>query len=541
MLLPIFLHILVVAGTAIFMFLINGHKAFHSRPISITRADGSVYTHSGYVSVQSDIITIISFLSSIARTIGAWKASGILWRCVFLFMEQGQVSMKGVKKILAKRPLSPKDLSNKHHFILFSALLLVSFCLEYASPVLTASITWSPTFAYFRSDRPINNLPGNAPGISLQQYRTNQASVLQLVATSAAMGDVTWGTTGTNSTLLTRVIPDIDSLPNQSQIQNITIPYFAVDAFEWIQDPNSTLTTEQKAVLFNYTGYSPYVTPVGWLGLIPDQQWGPLSNENMTDPLTVSETRVLSLRTKFASSGASGCQGDDNTIVTVPPEVGRYHYSTNGSDECFVFARLTYRAGTALCKNCASTSPAVFQSDRNLLTLAPDSLTAEALAISPYVGMNLMVTQWAFPPDPPFKDAKERTIEFLSRSYQASWSSLTDSLGQRSLTTDVQIAVPTTQAYVTKWRVLFWVGLHLIVILAAVFSFAMHQSTSYPFLSNPALAVLFLDTEELRRREVWGENDPWEPDVNAPDVMLSLADGGSSRRRIIVSHNPKKE
>lgn len=515
------------------MFLINGHKAFLSRPISITRADGSVYSPPGYVLIQTDVMTILSFLSSIARTIGAWKASGILWRCVFLFMEQGQVSLNGVKKILARRPLSPKDLSNKRHFLLFSSLLLVTICLEFASPILTGSIAWNPSFAYFRSDKPVD-LRGNVPGLSLQQYRTNQAVVLQMVATSAAMGDITWGTIGTNSTLLTRVVPDIDSLPNQSLLQNISIPYFAVDALEWIQDPNSTLTTEQKAILFNYTGYSPYVTTVGWLGLIPDQQWGPLSNENMTDPLTVSETRVLSLRTKFASSGSSGCQGDDDTI---PSEVGRYHYSTNGSDECFVFARLTYRAGAAFCKNCVSTSPSVIQSDRNLLSLTPDSLTAEALAISPYVGMNLMVTEWAVPP---IDSTKDRAIEFLSRSYQAAWSSLTDSLGQKSFTSDVQYAVPTTQAKVTTWRVLFWVALHLIVMLAALFSFASHQSTSYPWLRNPALAVLFLDTEELRRREVWGENDPWEPDPKTPDVTLSLADGGSNRRRIVV-HHPVKE
>jgi hypothetical protein len=388
------MHVLIVAGTTIFMFLINGHKAFRSRPILITRADGSVYSQTGYVSVQTDITTVVTFLSSIARTIGAWNSAGILWRCVFLFMEKGEVSLKGVQRILAKRPVSSNDLKKKVHFLLFSALFLVSFCLDYASPVLAGSLNWVPTIAYFRSDKPVINLRGNAPGITLQQYR-NQAFVLQLVGASAAMGDITWGTTGTSSTLLTRVIPDIDSLPNQSLLQNITIPYFAVDAFEWIQDPNSTLTTEQRTVLFNYTGYSPYVTPNGWLGLIPDQQWGPLSNDNMTEPIAVSETRVLSLRTKAPSSGNSGCQGDDDTI---PSEVGRYHYSVNDTEECFVFARLTYRAGVARCENCATTAPAVFQADRNLLTLAPDPLTAEALAISPYVGTNFMVTEWAFPP-----------------------------------------------------------------------------------------------------------------------------------------------
>lgn len=230
------------------------------------------------------------------------------------------------------------------------------------------------------------------------------------------------------------------------------------------------------------------------------------------------------------------CQGDDS----IPSDVGRYHYSANGSEECFVFAQLTYRAGVAHCANCKSTAPAVIQSDRSRLTLAPDSLTAEALAITPYVGMNLMVTEWALPPSPPFNTTKDIAIEFLSRSYQSAWSSLTDALGAKTFNTDVQIAVPTTQAYVTKWRVLLWVGLHIIVASASVFSFALHQNTSYPWLEDPGFAVLFLDTEELRRREVWGENDPWKPNVHTPDVMLSLASGGSRRRRIIV-RNPMQK
>ena len=537
LLLPICAHVVSIAGTAIFMFMINGHQAFPSRHITITRFDGSVYSPTGYLLIQSEVMTILSFLSSIARTIGAWKASGILWRCIFLFMEQGSVSLKGIKRILGRLPIHPDDVSMKRHFVFFSALLLVSFCLDYASPVLTGSITWIPSIAYFPGDRPVSNLAGNFPGISLQQYATSQAFVGQLVATAVAMGDLTWGTTGNNSTLLTRVVPNIDSLPIQSLLQNITIPYFAVDDFEWILDPNSTLTTEQFTILFDYTGYNPYVTPLGWVGLIPDQQWGPLSDQTMTDPRSVSETRILSLRTYYASSGNSGCVNDDPTI---PSDVGRYHYSVNGSDECFVFAQLTYRAGVAVCDNCEETAPAVIQSDQNLLSLAPDSMTAQALAITPYVGSSLMVTGWALPQNPPFNGTQQNATEFLSRSYQSAWSSLTDSLGDHSLDSNVQSAVQATQAYILKWRVALWIALHLVVVSAGLFSFILHQSTSYPWLEDPDFAVLFLDTEQLRRREVWGQNDPWTSKAGTPPVSLSLVDGGSNRRRIIVHNNPIK-
>jgi hypothetical protein len=151
--------------------------------------------------------------------------------------------------------------------------------------------------------------------------------------------------------------------------------------------------------------------------------------------------------------------------------------------------------------------------------------------------MNLMVTGWALPGNPPFGTTQDRAVQFLSRSYQSAWSSLTDALGAPNANTPVQIAVPTTQADVTKWRVLLWVALHLIVMLASLFSFALHQRTSYPWLEDPDFAALFLNTEELRRREVWEETDPWKPNAHIPDVTVSLGYGGSNRRRIIV-HNP---
>jgi len=332
------------------------------------------------------------------------------------------------------------------------------------------------------------------------------------------------------------VVPEINALSNGSLIQNITIPYFVVDKFEWIQNPNSTLTPQQIAILFPYTGYNPYVTPVGWLALVPDQQWGPLSNPNMTDPLSVSETRLLSLRMNSLPNNP-GCVDNNPTL---PADVGRYHHTVNGSDECFVFAQVTYRAGVAVCDNCPTTAPAVIQRDQNLLTLSSDPLTAEALAITPYVGMSLMVTGWVIPSNPPFNAMQDQAVQFLSRSYQSAWSSLTDSLGDPSFTTPVQIAVPTSQADIAKWRVLLWVGFHLIVMSAGIFSFILQQSATYPWLQDPTFAVLFLDTDELRRSEVWGESDPWKPNAGVPNVMLSLVDGGNIRRRLTTLNPTQK-
>jgi len=529
---PFGFHIPVVVATVVFMFLIDGRQFFpgSSRTIYAARADGTPYRQPGNVVLQTDIVTIINMFASLSRITGTWEAAGILWRCSFLFMEKGGISLKGVKRILTGMPLYPKDVTLQRHSIVFLLLLMANYILGGASLVLSGSITWNPALDFVTSDRPLVGVPHNLPGLSLQDYRQNPDMVHTVVATSAAMADVTWGTLGTNSTWMTRVLQTVNFLSNGSTIQNITVPFFSVDNFEWIKDPNSTLTPQQQALVFSSTPYSPYVTAGGWLGLIPDVAWGPLTtgNTSMPEPLVVSETRILSLRLNDAQPGQC-----NNAEESIPSDVGRYRHLNGTREECFAFAKVIYRAGVALCADCLLTAPAVIQSPHTL-TLAPDSLTAEALAIAPYVGMNLMATGWAFPPPDRFPKMQDSAVEFLSRSYQATWNSLTDTFGEKGLATNLRLSVLTTQASVMKWRVWLWVLLHLFSIAARLFFYADHRSTRYPWLDSPAFAALFLDTEALR-----DECDSWKPDENLPNVMLKLENGDNRRRRIVVDVGSK--
>lgn len=522
----------MIVASVIFVFLINGHQFYpgSGHRILVTRADGSTFLRPGYVVLQSDIITIIGYFATITRTVSAWRLGGILWRSSFLFMDRGGISLEGVGRILEDghfKPLLPKHLAVKRHFFIFQSLLFARFCLDYASPILSGSVSWTPSLGFVPSDRPFQDIPRNAPGLSLQDYRQNPGTMSEVIATSAAMGDVTWGTTGNNSTMMTRVLQGGDLLPIGSTFQTLTVPFFVVELFQWIKDPNSTLTLQQQTLLFNYAGYSPYITRNGWLGLIPDTAWGPLTNTNMTDPAIVAETRILSIRLNVTSPGGLNNKCD-NVDDTIPSDVGRYHYSTSTSEECFVFAQVTYRAGVARCDNCTSVSPAVIQRSASQLTPIPDSLTAEALAIAPYVGTNLMATGWA---DPPIARTQDHAIEFLSRTYQSAWNALTSTFGERSVATDVHLSVSMTQASVTKWRVWIWVVFHLVAIAVDLVFVAEHRLARHPWVDNPDLAALFLNTEELRG--LWGSNDPWRRG-DMPDVMLRLADSEGGARRIIV-------
>ena len=512
------------------MFKINGLHFYPgtSRSITATRFDGSLYHPPGYVILQSDITSIIAVFASLARTAGMWEAGGIMWRCSFLFMEQGGISLKGVKGILTGKPLHPSHFALKRHYFVFSLLLMANFILDFSSTILSGSITWKPTLDLVPSDRALSDVPHNKPGSTLETYRRDPNTI---VATSVAMGDVTWGTLGTNSTWMTRVLQTVNLLSNGSTLHNITLPFFFVDNFEWIKDPDATLTSQQKALLIDNVSYNPHVMQVNnSQGLIPDVRWGPLTTNVTPEPRVVSETRILSLRLQ---PGPRGC--DIPHEAQIPSDVNQYHHLYNTTEECFVFAQVTYRAGVALCADCLLTAPAVIQQSPYSLTLLPDSLTEEALAIAPHVGTTLLSSAWAYPPEEqPFPKVQDRAGEFLSRSYQSAWNALTDSSGERSLTTNLKLSVKTTEALVTKWRVLVWVFLHLFPIFAKLFFYANHRSTSYPWLDSPSFDALFLDTEELRNA-----CDSWNPDENLPDAMLKLADPGSRRRRIVVNPGQK--
>ena len=533
---PFAIHIPVVAAVTVFMFMIHGHHFYPGFRVGITRSidtDGTTYRLPGYVILQSDITTIIATFASLSRTICMWEAGGIMWRCSLLFMEQGGISLKGVKRILTGRPLYPRHLTVKRHYFVFSLLLMANFILDFSSTVLSGSISWKPALNFVPSDGPLLKVPHNKPGNSLESYKKNPNTV---IATSVAMGDVTWGTLGTNSRSMTRVLQSANFLSIGSTLQNITVPYFFVDNFEWIKDPDATLTSQQKTLLVDDNIYNPYVdtTVDHSQGLIPDERWGPLTTNLTPGPHFVSEKRILSLRLTRTTSQPGGlprgCDKYDEALI--PSDVGQYHHLRNTTDECFVFAQVTYRAGVALCANCALTAPAVIQQSPSSLTLAPDSLTGEALAIAPYVGMTLLASGWAYPDD--FPTVQDRAVEFLSRSYQSAWNALTDNSGEHSLATNLTLSVKTTEAHVTKWRVLLWVLLHLFPAAAKLFFYADHRSTSYPWLDSPPFDALFLDTEELRN-----VCDSWNPDEKLPDVMLKLADANSRRRRIVVDARQK--
>jgi len=106
--LPFLAHLSFVALTSFVLLYYVNSRHFHTthHHNQIIQADGST-TPSEYYILQSDIMTIVSILASVARILGAWWATDITWHCIFLFMEKGGLSLQGVERMFGGFPLFP--------------------------------------------------------------------------------------------------------------------------------------------------------------------------------------------------------------------------------------------------------------------------------------------------------------------------------------------------------------------------------------------------------------------------------------------------
>ena len=545
--LPFLAHSSFVALTSfVLLYYVDG-RHFHTtfRRDQIIQADGST-TLSEYYILQSDITTMVSILASVARILGAWWATDIICRCIFLFMEKGGLSLQGVECMLGGFPSFPSH-STLGNQIVFLAVLGAIFSLNFYSSILTGSITWKPGYTLSHGSKPVTNITRGATGNSLQDFLVYNLTQTQVYFTSAIMANAAWGGGGGNLTTMKRVLPSTQLLSNGSIIHNVTIPYFAVDDFTWIKNPDSVLTKAQTDVACDVGPSSPFSSRKGLLGLVPDNLWGPLKendSQSMREPHVENRTRLLVIRTKWVPLGADGqltgegCQQDGPDGLDIPPDVGRHRAVHPGaSDECFVFAWVRVRAGVAQCQSCPITLPTVVQHDGNQnppLRLEPDALTSQAIAISAIVGTWMILFNYGVPSPNAISDIQPRAVELLSRAYQVAWNSLTEQFGMELEETELEIAVKTSQAFVQKWRVYFWISLHLVVLVIGLCFTAWHLIRyKQPWVANPAFAAFCLDTNIVKEKLQGMGVDPWQPRPTLPHLMLGLENAGSSVRRVV--------
>ncbi|KDN34632.1 hypothetical protein RSAG8_12294, partial [Rhizoctonia solani AG-8 WAC10335] len=425
---PLIVHALMAVGIAAIVIIYVDHRDFNlerRRPF-VKLEDGTMVPWVHYSPLQTDITTALSIMLAVLRLITACWLGPLSWRCAFVLMEEFGLRPRQLHILvsygISVTPLSGTPRKDKRilQFIV-CAVLLVVLPVHLAAPVLTGSIAWvsSNPPPEQLSNSTISTWSSTSYDIwNPDPWVVDRSTLLRLMIEAAATRPfMTWGR-DTSNVALKRFIPEFSELDINSTVANVTLPYFTVQSIEWIDNPNSTLSSDQLDILksvcpkVNMTGpdcpianayralgpraYTNSLAKVNMTGpdcpianayralgpraytnslaLVPDTRWTYPSTQ---PPSMVKERRLMVYPSPgdWSSSGEWECLqgGELNPNVSADSKAG-----------CWKFAWVTYSAGAAICYNCRVSSYATVQND-TALVLQEAYMTAEALRMMPSV------------------------------------------------------------------------------------------------------------------------------------------------------------
>ena len=512
----------------------------NSRRPQYREVDGSVVHATFYTLLQSDITTAVSLGATITRVAGGWWATDFIWRSAFVAMERGGISAKGLSQAISNRPPAPHHFTRKSNMVIIYIVLFATFAIDYFSAALTGSFTWEAGTMRIPGKIPLTGVTSGA-GQDMRMYGAADQMASSspdwqhpVVALGFAYAMVAWGILQSDSVLnvtepsatFRRVIPGAQYIPTNSTLTKIIMPYFALDAFKWVQDPYQVLTEEQISLLTpTYDGYNPFVTNATG-GLLPDTKWG-IGPSIPVSVTPISESRLFAFLIYIDPSQvgrSSSCPqnytidpGSQINLFTLLHPQGNTSFS---SIPCFAIANVSYRAGVISCQNCQVISPNVVEAQAPF-SLLGDFFTSDALGMVPFLGTQLLLANNTIPSN--YGTLRNLAIEMTSRAYQAAWAAMSDIYLLRPDTAAVQIALPTLRAKVVHWRVYLWVVLHLWVLALGLLFTYFQSYCDHPWVEDPTMAVFWLDTRAvLTDSEGQGVLDPWQPgtDIHEDGVLI---------------------
>ena len=534
------MHFALTALVAIACLLFLDGRDFNvnSRRPQYQEVDGTVSEMTSYAPLQSDIATAVSLAATVTRVAGGWWAAGYIWRCIFVAMERGGISPKGLSQAISSWPPSPRHFTRKSDVVVIYLTLFATFSIDYFSAALTGSIVWEAGDRLLPGTVPLTNITRGIAGKDIEGYFLYSFFQDWVMAAGTASANVAWGAlqSNTNSdmtepaTRYRRVMKGAQYLSTNSTLANVTMPYFALDAFEWVPDPLEVLTEQQMPLFSDYNLSSPYFSFLGIGGPLPDRApWGPPHTLVLGDPHTVSETRLLSFR---VSRNYSATPKPCSQNYTIDPGsqvklLSVSFHALNNYTDCFAIANITYRAGATMCHNCKLISPTVLEAQPPF-SLIGDSLTSMALGLAPALGTNLFFSNYSIPLN--YGTRKNLAIEMTSRGYQAAWAAFADVYAPEWDNTTVKIALPTLRAKIIRWRVDLWVFLHLWVLALGILFIYFQSRCDHPWVDDTTMAIFWLDTRAVfTKSDGRLVSDPWQPGTEIRDdgmLILELDEAG---------------
>lgn len=492
---------------------------------------GNDTTHpeNGYQLSQPTMSTIISTCLTIVRGFAGMWIGLTGWRMAFITLERAGASLQDVNWMINYRIAPLHRASSTQPGWLYGALWMIFFLslpTQFASPILTNSIKWIPSWSS-REYGQTASLP--QPGVTSlawsdhNTYKHNRyyeviAALGLSTYTSPALFESKSSPDGRYCTPFRVQYPALRSIPVHSTLKQITMPYFQIHSLEWatsiddIQSDYERLDilvnkTDDYLTFSNMTGISGNAfiqgTDTARLILDNDIAWGPANKsggEFEYPPAVIrNKERWVVVSTEYS---------DNNHPITqapaLTPDFGLLSglYQPCSGNNCHVFARINYTAGTFNCQKCAIILDGVVESapictpPNSTTEVVPDPLVDLALAMIPEVLFFMVIANSTRAPTWDNLDAYTRGM--ITTAYQASWNLLVQHFSTNVSTPPATIPYATAQqtlrAEINFTMALIWFILNITTTLSAGILGLIQAKSTGKVIRNQVMTALLLDS-----------------------------------------------
>ncbi|KAH6673266.1 hypothetical protein B0J14DRAFT_639209 [Halenospora varia] len=477
---------------------------------------------------QSDVTTLVSVSLVIIRLFATAWSSISIWRCAFVLLEKTGLTLQQLSSTIAygvptslfscSASRTSRNTSVSTYIIFIVCVLLLPS--QFAAPILSGSISWSPDMMVVPAPYRLKNIQVAGPGNPWAWYQSFPNVRNSLVLRSSSYASVV--TVQSNSHQMSstwRTVPSSQHLPVNTTISNITIPYFVIQDWSWIQDvttiPKEILNavTNNSAGTLNIAGpNNPLEDPIeGSAALLKTTPWQ--TQHYVNNAFTYPMPRIRSLK-QYVAVLVSRIPGQTCSLTSatfgnlpVPQSGFTYINYSNNHTNCYIYASFKLVAAAAICSNCNLSSFSTISAplfNYTDLEIQPESLVDEILAMLPEVmhtiaSMNSTQTSQLGQLD-------TWTQSLLINAYSATWTSFNVYFGSgdTALEADISIPVIGVRANVNSRRVWFWFCCNGLVTVSGLCLMWVRIGCERKVIVDPVLTAVLLDASGVIERDING-------------------------------------